>query len=320
MGMGSKIWFVIATVLVIAGLIMFTVAMSEYGWDFSRLSTEKFETNTYDINEVFHSISMNTDTADIIFAASQDGTCRVECYEAETAKHSVSVQEDTLVIKIADEKAWYNHIGINFDSPKVTVYLPKTEYASLFIHESTGDIEIPEDFKFTCVDISLSTGDVNFLASASELIKIRGGTGNICVENTSAGSLSLSVSTGKITVSNVTCQENVHIRVSTGKTNLTDMVCKNLVSSGNTGDIALDHVIVSEKLSIQRSTGDVKLDSSDAAEILIKTDTGDVVGSLLTGKVFITHTDTGSVEVPKTATGGKCEITTDTGNIKIKVS
>ena len=51
----------------------------------------------------------------------------------------------------------------------------------------------------------------------------------------------------------------------------------------------------------------------------MKTDTGKVVGSLLSEKVFIAETSTGKVSVPKTTTGGKCEITTSTGDIKIEV-
>ena len=73
------------------------------------------------------------------------------------------------------------------------------------------------------------------------------------------------------------------------------------------------------KFLIKRSTGDIRFDNSDATEIFVETDTGNVTGSLLTDKVFITQTDTGNVNVPKTVTGGRCEITTDTGNIKIIV-
>ena len=80
----------------------------------------------------------------------------------------------------------------------------------------------------------------------------------------------------------------------------------------------MNNVIAAEKFSVERSTGYVKLNGCDAAELYVKTNTGDVIGSLLTDKVFITDTDTGSVDVPKTAVGGKCEIKTDTGNIKIK--
>ncbi len=315
----AKIWLVIAASLVFVGLIMFAAVMSEYKWDFSKLSTGKYETNTYEISEEFSNLSMNTDTADIIFALSDDGKCRVECYEEEKAKHSVAVQENTLVIKMIDEKSWYDYIGINFGSPKITVYLPKAEYTSLFINGSTGDIEIPKNFKFEGVDISLSTGDVNFFASASKLIIIKTSTGNICVENTSAGTLDLSASTGRITVSNVICGGDANINVSTGRTNLNNIECKNLTSSGDTGNISLNNVIAAEKFSIKRNTGDVRFDGSDAAEILVETDTGDVTGTFLSEKTFFVETDTGSVDVPESITGGRCEITTNTGDIELDI-
>lgn len=315
----AKIWLVIAASLVFVGLIMFAAVMSEYKWDFSKLSTGKYETNTYEISEEFSNLSMNTDTADIIFALSDDGKCRVECYEEEKAKHSVAVQENTLVIKMIDEKSWYDYIGINFGSPKITVYLPKAEYTSLFINGSTGDIEIPKNFKFEGVDISLSTGDVNFFASASKLIIIKTSTGNICVENTSAGTLDLSASTGTITVSNVICGGDANINVSTGRTNLNNIECKNLTSSGDTGNISLNNVIAAEKFSIKRNTGDVRFDGSDAAEILVETDTGDVTGTFLSEKTFFVETDTGSVDVPESITGGRCEITTNTGDIELDI-
>ena len=61
------------------------------------------------------------------------------------------------------------------------------------------------------------------------------------------------------------------------------------------------------------------LDVCVLAEIYIETDTGSVSGTLLSDKVFLAETDTGRVSVPKTTHGGRCEITTDTGNIRIEV-
>ena len=71
---------------------------------------------------------------------------------------------------------------------------------------------------------------------------------------------------------------------------------------------------------MERSTGDVRMEGCDAAEIFILTDTGDVAGSLLSDKVFVVETDTGDVDVPRSAAGGRCEITTDTGDIRITVT
>lgn len=81
----------------------------------------------------------------------------------------------------------------------------------------------------------------------------------------------------------------------------------------------MKNVNAAEKFSIQRTTGDVKFDGCDASEIDVKTNTGDVAGSLLSDKVFIAASDTGHVDVPQTVIGGKCEITTSTGDIRISI-
>ena len=315
-----KIWLTAAASLILLGMVIFGIAACSAGGDFSKFNTDDYETNTHEISEDFSNLSINTDTADILFAPSDDGICKVVCHELEKENHLVSVSDGTLKINTStSEKKWYDYIEISVGSPKITVYLPKTEYVSLFISEDTGDIEISKNFKFENVDISSSTGDVKFLASVSNLMKVKTSTGDICVENISATSLDLSVTTGKVTVLGANLTGDVTVSASTGKAHLTNVTCKNLISSGSTGDISLNNVIATEKLSIERSTGDVNFDLSDASEIVVKTDTGNVTGTLLSEKVFITKTDTGKVNVPNSAVGGKCEITTDTGDIKLQI-
>lgn len=315
----TKIWLVTATCLLLIGCIIFGGAMTLLKWDFRKLSTNKYETNIHEISEDFSNISINTNTADITFALSDDGKCKIVCYDDKKTKHSISVENDTLTIKLTDKKHWYDYIGINFCAPKINIYLPKSEYSMLSVNEDTGDIKMPKDFKFGSVDVSLSTGDIDFCASASESVKIKASTGKISVKNISATSLDLKTSTGNITAQNVKCEGDIKTNVSTGKTFFMDVSCKNLTSGGDTGDISLENVIATEKFSIKRSTGDIRFEDSDANEIFVTTDTGSVTGTLLSEKIFIANTDTGNVNVPKTTSGGRCEITTDTGNIKIKV-
>lgn len=315
----TKMWLIIGTSLVLIGCIIFGGVMTMLQWDFRKLSTGKYETSDYEITETFKSISIITDTADIVFLPSENANTSVSCYEQRNAKHFVAVKDGALVIQVVDARKWYEHIGINFGAPKITVCIPRGEYGALFVSSGTGNVEIPNDFKFESMDISENTGNVTNYASASENMIIKTSTGNIRVENVSAGTLELSVSTGKVKVSDVTCDGDVTIKVSTGKTDLTNIRCKNVVSSGNTGAISLKNVIAAEKFTIERSTGDVKLDGCDAAEIFVGTNTGDVRGSLLAEKIFIVQTETGHVDVPKTEAGGKCEITTSTGDIQISI-
>ncbi|MDD6478885.1 MAG: DUF4097 family beta strand repeat-containing protein [Oscillospiraceae bacterium] len=315
----TKIWLIVATSLVVIGLMVFASVMSLYNWDFNKLSTVKYETNTYNLNEEFSNISINTDTADISFVLSDDGVSKAVCYETEKLKHSVAVQNGTLAVNLVDEREWYEHIGITIGTEKITLYLSKKEYDSLVIKEDTGDIKIPKEFSFENIDISASTGDVKSFASVSDKIKIKVSTGYIHLQNLSADSLDLTASTGNVNLSDIICDNEIKINLSTGKTSIADVKCKNITSNGDTGDILLQNVIAKEKLSIERSTGDVRFQKCDADEIFIKTDTGDVKGNLLTDKVFITQSDTGRIDVPKTTTGGKCEISTDTGDIEVKI-
>ena len=319
MGRKTKVWLIVATSLILVGCIIFGGVMTVLKWDFKKLSTEKLEVNSYDITNDFSDILINTDTDNIVILPYPEGTCRVVFMEYENEKHSATVVDGTLLIEVLNEKKWYERIGITIETPLITLCLPKSEYDSLTVKNSTGEIEIPKDFKFKRLDISTSTGDVKSFASATELIKIKASTGSIELKDITSGDLELSVSTGKITASSVKCEGDFKIGVSTGKSVLTDITAKGFNSSGSTGNITLNNVLIKEKLNIKRSTGDVKLNGCDANELYIKTDTGNVSGSLLSEKVFITKTDTGTVKVPKTVTGGKCEIETDTGNIKINI-
>ncbi len=295
----TKTWLVIAAFLAVIGGVIFGGVMMKLEWDFTKLSTVEYVSNDYEITENYRNITIVTDTADVVFAPSETATSSVVCYEQKNMVHTVAVRDGTLFIEIVDTRKWYEYIGIAFGSPQITVYMPQGEYGVLSVKSSTGDV----------------TSD----AFSWQEIKINTSTGNIRVENASVEMLDLSVSTGKVTVTDVTCEGDVKINVSTGKTSITDVRCKTVISNGNTGDILLQNVIAAEKFSIERSTGDVRFDGCDAADIVVKTDTGDVKGSLLSDKVFIARTDTGRINVPHTTRGGRCEITTDTGNITVNV-
>lgn len=225
----AKVWLTIAVVLFLAGCVLV------------RLASAKYQTNTYEIGNAFRDISIKTDTTDIKFASSDDGTCKVECHEQASSKHSVSVENDTLVVR--SHKSWFDYLGFHFGSSKITVYLPKAEYNALSIREITGDVTIPKEHSFDHVDISLTTGDVDFSASVSNAVKIKAVTGDIRVKNTSAGSLDLSVTTGNVTASGVSCREDITVNVVTGGADLTDSSCRKVVSNVVTGNVSLHNVI-----------------------------------------------------------------------------
>ena len=282
----TKIWLIVAASLVLAGGLLFGGVMTMLNWDFSKLSTSKLTETAHTVTENFTSLSIATKTADITFLPTEDENATIVCWKFEKETYAVTVQDGTLVIALEQSRKWYDHIGIHFDTPSITVYLPKTHYTSLVVNSNTGEVTFSKDFSFENVDMGLSTGDVTFCGSADHSLKIKTSTGKIRLENVTAGSIDLSVATGKTFLTNVQCQS--------------------LTTTGDTGDILLKNVVAADRFSITRDTGDVAFDSCDAGEIFVETDTGSVTGTLLTDKIFITQTDTGKVDVPKSVTGGRC--------------
>lgn len=314
-----KKWIITAVALVIVGAIVSFGAASAVHFNFEKLGSVKYETNTYAVTERFSEIFVTASTEMVSFRPAENGKCAVVCLVEENIKHEVAVIDGTLTIKPIENQNPSLHFGLFPKSAEITVYLPESVYSDLRIETDTGDINIPADFAFDSIAIKGNTSDVTCLASAKNGIEIALSTGDVSISDVAAGSVDLKTTTGGICSESVKCEGDVHIRVDTGKVKLQDMTCRNLTSEGTSGDIALDHVVAAGTFSIIRDTGDVEFDESDAAAIFVKTNSGDVIGSLLTEKEFITETDTGKVEVPKSITGGRCEISTDTGDIRIEV-
>ncbi len=314
------VWLVVAAALVLVGVIVFVMVMSINNWELNALTTVKYETREYVIDEDFTDILIDTDTSHIMFVPSADGKCRVVVCENAKAKHNVSVVGDSLDIRLEDTRKWHDRIGIfQTEGPKITVYIPSGEYGNLKIKSSTGAVDLRNQFKFESSDITVSTGAVVYSASTSDKVRIHSTTGNVTVADITARDIDIKVSTGKVSLSNSTFADEVNITVSTGKAEVIGVKCKSLISEGDTGKLSMTNVIATDKFNIERDTGDVVLEACDAAEIYIETNTGDVEGSFLTDKVVFATTDTGKIEIPKTNTGGRCEVKTDTGDIEIEI-
>lgn len=317
MSKAVKVWLTIATVLVVLGVLIFGVVMTMNHWDFSRLGTVKYETNTYEFDETFQDLSIHTDVADLLFVPSDDETCKVVCYERQMMHHNVEVKNGTLYIRPVDANAWYEFIGITLETPKITVYLPQKAYNALVIDGSVGTVELPDAFSFETVEISGDTSSVLCRASVSKQLKIELDVGDMQLENLSAGSLNLTSDTGDVTVTSVTCAKEIQVEVDTGSARLTNVQCGSLTAIADTGDLLLEQVTATDAMTLQSEVGAVQFDGCDAGELYIVTDTGDVTGTLLSEKVFLVESDTGDIDVPKTVTGGVCEIRTDTGDVQI---
>ena len=317
----TKVLLIISLILIAVGVAAFVGAMAVLSWDFGSIGGSGYETNTYEIDDDFDSLSISLAADDISIRPAKDEKCSIECYERKNAKRSAGVSDNTLEIKSEDKRSWFEWFTFfSSDSPKMTVYLPKKDYYALSISTETGDISITGGLTFGSVDITGATGDVYCGASVDGQESIMLSTGDIEIYDASAKGLDLETSTGRIAVGSVKCDGPLSVKVSTGDVELTDIECSSMGSTGSTGRIYMTDTTAKGSFNIERSTGDITLDRCDAEQLYIRTTTGDVRGVLLSEKVFTTNTSTGDVKVPTTTGGGVCDITTSTGDIKMDIA
>lgn len=327
----SKKLVIISIILIVLGLTISLIGFAKVNFDPYQLSNH-YEV-TYEINDEFNSIECNLDLCDLNLYLSLDGKNKAVCVENDRSKVEVTVNDNTLKVI---ENTKFQIIDFVQDA-KVNLYLSKDIYNSLKVTGSTGDVYVSSSFKFSNVDLSLSTSDVKFESKVENDLNIKLSTGDVKLSNVTVNNLNIETSTGDIKIlnsivkndckfkftsggvkmDNVSVDNNLNIVGSTGDAKLSNVTGKNANIKLSTGDSLLSSLILSNELTIEVSTGDIKFDGSDALNIYITTTTGDVKGTILTNKVFNVKTSTGDISYPETDKGGICKITTTTGDVKI---
>ena len=179
----TKVWLIVAVVLIISGAVLFAAVMVKNSFDFTALDTTEYVTNTYDITDDFNNISVTADTADIDFKLSADNVCRIVCFEKKAATHTVKAQNGTLFIthnKTQNVKDSITFVNIN--SPKITVYLPGKDYSELVITSFTSDVNLPKALSFESINIENTTGDIECESTAKDFINIELTSGDVSIE------------------------------------------------------------------------------------------------------------------------------------------
>ena len=314
----KKVLFIVAAALIGGGIITGIVGFGLMRGDIMVLNMSKTVSNSHEINQEFSNIAIECDTADVNLLVSDDGVCRVECKETDNLYHTVTVEDGTLRIIRTDVRKWYQHIGIFSAEMEINVYLSNDVYESVCVESDTGDITANEALSFARVSVETDTGDINVNSNVTESVEISTDTGKTNITNAHVDSLKASASTGNVSISD---SETVTLtlKTSTGKVYLNGVRCRSMHVETSTGGLTAEDVIAEMDAVVRCSTGNVKLYDFDAEVIDVKTSTGDVYGELLSDKIFSTNTSTGNIYVPRSELGGRCDVTTSTGDIEFKI-
>ena len=299
--------------------------------------SRSLETRTQSISSDFDAIEIITDTADVILTSASDSECKVVTYEHKKTPYTPEVNDGKLTIRVNDRRSWFEKIF----TPKMTLtlYLPETKYGVLLIACDTGNLTIGSHFGFDSVNLSTDTGNIDVKDVDCNALALEVSTGNVSLTHVSSmGKIGINSDTGYVKINGSAAEEistvsdtggteitscnasKISIASDTGRIGFDDVSCSLLGIKSRTGNINLKNVIAEESFDIQSSTGNVELENCDASSVFVKTSTGDVTGNFLTDKIIFADTSTGKVDIPKLTSGGRCEITTSTGDIKITVN
>ncbi len=331
---------IIAIALIVVGAVLGGCGLWGMNGAWDQLSGKNSMVTTEEaVTGDFDNIEIDVFWLDVELLPSADGTCYYKATTYESMPCTIAAENGTLKVYQEDNRKPHEHIGINWNEPILALYLPKDAYDQLTYEGRTSDLTIPANFRFQSVTAKNSTGDIAFSAQVAGDLAITCSTGNINLKGVSAKAITASVSTGDVTAEKTTCESlSVHTTTGycllsdvsvaghlsatsgTGKKVFTNVTCGSLDMESTTGSNELTNVIVSGDAKMESSTGDWALNGFDAANTRIEASTGDVEGRLLSEKVFLVDTSTGDVDVPRGSSGGRCEITTSTGDIDIEIA
>lgn len=298
----KKIWSVIAICCIAVGGIMSVSAAAAAEFDFSKFNSIQYEEKTYTISDGFENIEVAADWETVELLSSKNENCQVVCSENDTLQYTVKSQDNTLKIERHENSQWFEHIGVFWfsSSPKITIYLPETEYKNLTVTTSSGDVTMPKELDFSDVTVTTASGNLWMNASASQNLKLQASSGDIFVQKFAGNSLEIGSASGRISLEESTADS---IRL-----------------TSTSGDMILTKTSAKQEMALQASSGNISLSECDAPQITIQSDSGDITGSLLSGKDFSVQTSSGDVSVPEsTSETEKCNVITGSGNILLSV-
>lgn len=265
-------------------------------------AVHKSTQETFEVEEPFSGIWVNSPDCTVRLLPAPDGKCRVVFAHRDKSVYTVAVEHHTLTVQRQDRRGWLERLRASSSTGgELNLYLPGQVYQGLTVQTISGNVIIPQDFQFQTAAVHTVSGSVRFSAGVQEAVKVKTVSGEIAVSQLDHPTLLLTAQSvsGDITLSQIQCAV--------------------LNTASTSGDINLSTLVARDSIHIKSVSGDVKLTGCDGDTLKIKTTSGDISASLLTPKMFSAHTTSGDIHVPASTSGGACNLTTLSGDISCTI-
>jgi len=253
-----KIALIIGAILLALGILIALVGFWMLGFDFTKLSSFTYTTHTYTPEEAFTEISFTGTTCDVRFAKSEDDTCKVVCKVDDRFTPTVDVKNGTLNIQMEDTLKWWQHIGFNWGTNIITVYLPEKDYSLLEVNTVTGDVIIESGISLSSVTLTAVTGDIQVSSLSCQRFSVNVTTGDIMLRDVIAQTMNLKSTTGDIELDR--CDgDTITIKATTGDVEGSLRTGKQFYADVTTGDVRVPSDSGEGTCTVTTTTGDIEI-------------------------------------------------------------
>lgn len=310
-----------ALAMIAGGFILVLFAFTVLDLHPGKPDEGEYERKSYPVTRDFRDLQIEDAEGNIRLLPAEDGQCRVECTESRNVFHRVDVENNTLMIKRVDRRKWYERmgIGIYWEETEVTVYLPQSKYGKLCAGTASGDIEVAEDLRFDEAEIESTSGSIRFAAAVKNRLSASTVSGKLYVAGTAPESLKLQSTSGSIGLEAVKGRTELEMKTVSGSIKAQDIQCVNVSAESTSGKISFQELYASGTIRAENTSGNIELLECDGESLTLRNTSGKISGRLASEKQFFTDTVSGSIDVPRSATGGKCEAETVSGNIEFTI-
>lgn len=337
-GTFTKVFLILGAILLVAGLAVFIAGMSAAGWDFSRLSTVRYDVRTFEAAGEVTSLRVEYGSAAIRVEFSEEADAvridyPVRQNERGEDTAEVTISEEAGALTVTEHTDWEDSIfqwdiDLDFGQENIVhIVLPAGAAYSLDLYTAIGSVTVEGEGAFTSLSLRSDNGSVSASGAAvAGDASLRTSNGSVRAENVNAGgTLILSSSNGSVRAAGVSAAD---IEAKTGSGSVTVAGAEaegTLAAESAQGSISLGSVRAGA-VRASSSLGEVSLTDGvlDALEISLSTELGGITceGGLFAGAQsdysVQVSTGMGSANIANSAGGSRTLILrTNMGDIDV---
>ncbi len=310
----------ISVVLIAIGVIVLGVALVASDFEFSTLlGSGSLEHSEQVFEDTLETIHIEGMNADVHLLPSEDGRCHLIIDEMEKGSCSAETEEGVLSIYWTRKWHWKDIFNFSFGSPRLTIYLPEHPLSNLNILTTSGDIKI-ENCSAGQMELETDSGTIQVEKVQTTNFGARSSSGNLSIDAlTCEQTARINTGSGDIRLKGGNAS-HLEFKSNSGQSTISALQLDNLQGESKSGDVGLENVQVGQALNLTSTSGNLHLKNTDAFNFDLKSESGDIRGSLPSPKYFSASSGSGKVFIPESVPNqGNFNARSSSGDIQIEI-